>query len=54
MSQGVGRGTLGLAVSRSAGVSTEPPATMSVVPVPAQLVGGEASASMVSGVQTGP
>lgn len=48
VSQGVGRGTLDLAVSRSAGVSTGPPVTMSVVPVPAQLAGGEASASMVS------
>lgn len=48
MSQGVAKGTLGLAVSRSAGVSMGPPVTMSVGPVPAQPAGGEASVSMVS------
>lgn len=45
VSSGVAKATLGPAASRSAGVSMGPPVTMSVGPVPAQLAGGEASAS---------
>ncbi|OBS76628.1 hypothetical protein A6R68_16910 [Neotoma lepida] len=47
------RGTLDLAVSRSAGVSTGQPVIMSVGPVLVQPDGGEVSVSTVSWMQAG-